>query len=99
MNTTRTFTTFFDHLWSPAFEVFPIENAEGVLVGGYTVIDGPVWKCFIATRGYGESLAIGSPNSKLYVTPDIGPTGRTEKLTLSLVKISEESKLVNLEEE
>lgn len=97
-NPTRRFTAHFEGCWSPASEVFPIQNYEGVLVGGFTIIDGPVWKCFIASRGYGECLAIGT-GARLWVTPDVDLRLGTQKLVLSLVKINEHSKEVNLEEE
>lgn len=98
MSKTRSFTTFFNGWWSPANETFPIMNSRGELVGAFLVIEGPVWKCFIAARGYTESLAIdgGQP---LWVTPRESGGGCTECLTLSLTKINEDSREILLEEE
>ncbi len=96
MNKVVRFTTFFDG-WSPAFEVFPIMNAEGILVGGFTVIDGPVWKCFVASRGYSESLRLMDGN--LYVHPVRDSSGAIVKLVLSAYKEDQESRQIKPEDE
>jgi len=80
--------------WSPAGEVFPVVNENSDLVGGFTVSDGPIWKCFVSARGYPESLAITSGNP-FYVTP-ITESGAIVELRLSMIKINEESKLVTV---
>lgn len=93
-NPTVSFTTYFEGRWSAAYEVFPIMNGRSELVGGFTVIDGPVWKCFIATRGYIESLNLG--NSPVWITPE-GEGGEISKLYLTLTKFNDQSKEIHLE--
>jgi hypothetical protein len=95
---TRSFTTFFNGYWSPANESFPILNQRGELVGGFVVIEGPVWKCFIASRGYAESIAIGTGQA-LWVTPRNSGGNCVEAITLSLEKINDDSREIMLEDD
>ena len=91
------FTTFFEG-WSPAFEVFPIiANSDlNQIVGGFTVIEGPVWKCFIARTGYQESILV--TENKGYATPQRDVTGAITTILLSDWAINEESKIVIINE-
>ena len=75
--------------WSPAFEVFPIFNVERVLVGGFTVGDGPVWNCFVSGKGYPESLYL--EEGRCYVTPCSAEDGSIDELIISIKKINDQS--------
>jgi hypothetical protein len=94
-NFQRRFTVAFEG-WTPAFEVFPIENADGTLIGGFLVIDGPVWKCFISRVGYPESLTLEDSENPPWITPLRAEDSSIVKLVVSNVKTSEESKRIRL---
>jgi hypothetical protein len=89
----KKFTTVFEG-WSPAHEVFPILNAEKVLIGGFLVIEGPVWKCFISARGYPESLMLEDPDNAPWVTPIRNSDGAIDQLLVSTIKMNDESKRI-----
>jgi hypothetical protein len=98
------FMVAFEGRWSPANEVFPIETAEGQLVGSFVIVEGPAWKCFLSGIGYAESLFLGS-DTPPYITPVITeghPTevtsGAVEKLVVSAKAINDESKRISVEE-
>ena len=91
------FATFFDG-WSPSQEVFPITTfLEQKLVGGFLVIEGPVWKCFIARIGYSESITIAA--GWCYLTPKVDTDGSIISLVLSSFSLDSTSKKVAIEEE
>lgn len=83
--------------WSPAFEAFPIVNAEDIIIGGFTVVEGPTWNCWISGKGYPESLFLS--DGKCFVTPSRGEDGSIDKLIVSIGKISDESRYFNPEED
>ena len=93
----KKFTTVFEG-WSPANEVFPIVNAEKVLIGGFLVIEGPVWKCFVSSRGYPESLSLEDPSSPPWITPIRGSDDSIIQLMVSTIKINDESKRIYIKE-
>ncbi len=81
--------------WTPAFEVFPIVNSDNLVVGGFLVIEGPVWKCFVAKHGYPESLSLGDNDNPPWITPVRAADDSIVKLVVSSVKTSEESKKIH----
>ena len=90
------FTLAFDG-WTPAYEAFPIVNVEGILVGGFMVDDGPKWNCFISGKGYPESLYLS--DGKCFITPTRAKYGYIDSLVVSILKINDESKTFNPEED
>jgi hypothetical protein len=89
------FTTFFEG-WTPAYEVFPVVNNSNLLLGGFTVLDGGVFKGFISVTGP-ESMA--AANGSLYATPSRDESGAITLITISDMKLTEESRLITIEEE
>jgi len=94
-NFQRRFTVAFEG-WTPAFEVFPIENVEGILIGGFLVIEGPIWKCFVSRVGYPESLTLEDSDDPPWVTPTRADDNSIVKLVVSSIKMNEESKRIRL---
>jgi len=90
---TKKFVVAFDG-WTPAFEVFPVVNSDGLVIGGFLVIDGPVWKCFVGRTGYPESLSLDDSDNPPWITPVRAEDDSIVKLVVSNVKTNDESKRI-----
>jgi hypothetical protein len=94
-NSTVRFTVVFEG-WTPAFEVFPVENSDGLLVGGFLVIEGPIWKCFVSRSGYPESLFLNDSDNPPWITPVRETDDSIIKLIISNIKMNDESKRLHI---
>lgn len=89
------FTTVFLGEWSPANEVFPIiSNLYQTVIGGFLVVEGPAWKCFMSRTGYTESMSVS--DGQFYLTPKKASDGSIIALIVSDMAINTDSKLVDI---
>lgn len=86
--------------WSAEYEIIPIKShASNGVIGGATIMPGPVWACFIAKSGYYESLGL-SMGDKTFITPVLSDKdGSIIELTLSSFTLGDYTKPVTLQEE